>query len=163
MSLFKSAATVGGYTTVSRILGFIRDQLVAFTLGTGGVAEAYFIAQRIPNLFRTLFAEGAFNAAFVPLFAKRVEGDGIESAHSFAHDVFSALLVWMVFFTSLAMIALSLGGFAIGAEGATIAFRPTLALAFSGIIVSVFVGILAGMAPAIQAATVPIVNALRQP
>jgi putative ABC transport system permease protein len=65
--------------------------------------------------------------------------------------------------TSLAMLALSLGGFAIGAEGATIAFRPTLGLATSGTIVSVFVGILAGVAPAIQASTVPIVNALRQP
>ena len=68
-----------------------------------------------------------------------------------------------VFGTLFAMIALSLGGFAIGAEGATIAFRPTLGLAVSSIIVSVFVGFLAGMAPAIQAATVPIVNALRQP
>ena len=65
--------------------------------------------------------------------------------------------------TLLAMIALGLGGFAIGAEGATIAFRPTLGLAASGTIVSVFVGILAGVAPAIQASTVPIVNALRQP
>ena len=106
MSLFKSAATVGGYTMVSRVLGFVRDQLVAFTLGTGGVAEAFFIAQRIPNLFRTLFAEGAFNSAFVPLFAKRVEGEGIAAAHRFAHHVFSALLVWMVVFTSLAMIAM---------------------------------------------------------
>jgi putative ABC transport system permease protein len=61
------------------------------------------------------------------------------------------------------MLALSLGGFAIGAEGATIAFRPTLGLATSGTLVSVFVGILAGVAPAIQASTVPIVNALRQP
>ena len=104
MSLLRSAATVGGYTTLSRILGFIRDQLVAFTLGTGGVAEAFFIAQRIPNLFRTLFAEGAFNSAFVPLFAKRVEGEGLASAHSFAHEVFSALLAWMVVFTSAAMI-----------------------------------------------------------
>lgn len=65
--------------------------------------------------------------------------------------------------TLLAMLALSLGGFAIGAEGATIAFRPTMALATSGTIVSVFVGILAGVAPAIQASTVPIVSALRQP
>ncbi len=65
--------------------------------------------------------------------------------------------------TLLAMIALGLGGFAIGAEGATIAFRPTLGLAVSGTIVSVVVGIVAGIAPAIQAATVPIVNALRMP
>jgi len=68
-----------------------------------------------------------------------------------------------LFGTLLAVIALSLGGFAIGAEGATIAFRPTIGLAVSGIIVSSFVGILAGMVPAIQIATLPIVNALRQP
>ena len=72
-------------------------------------------------------------------------------------------LVGGLFGTSLAMIALSLGGFAIGAEGATIAFRPTLSLAVSGCIVSFVVGVIAGVAPAIQAATVPIVNALRQP
>ncbi len=65
--------------------------------------------------------------------------------------------------TLLAMIALSLGGFAIGAEGATIAFRPTLSLAISGSLISIFVGLIAGIAPALQAATVPIVNALRQP
>jgi putative ABC transport system permease protein len=65
--------------------------------------------------------------------------------------------------TSVAMIALSLGGFAIGAEGATIAFRPTLNLAISSALVSLAVGIIAGLAPAIQASTVPIVNSLRQP
>lgn len=65
--------------------------------------------------------------------------------------------------TLLALVALQLGGFAIGAEGATIAFRPTLSLAITGSLVSVAVGIVAGMAPAIQAATIPIVNALRQP
>jgi putative peptidoglycan lipid II flippase len=52
MSLIRSAATVGGLTMVSRILGFVRDQLIAFTLGTGPVAEAFFVAQRFPNLFR---------------------------------------------------------------------------------------------------------------
>lgn len=67
-----------------------------------------------------------------------------------------------LFGTLLAMIALSIGGFAIGAEGATIAFRPTFTLAISGGIVSMIVGLVAGIAPAIQAATVPIVNALRQ-
>jgi putative ABC transport system permease protein len=68
-----------------------------------------------------------------------------------------------LFGTLLAMIALSLGGFAIGAEGATIAFHPTLRLAVSGGIVSMIVGLVAGIAPAIQATTVPIVDALRQP
>jgi putative peptidoglycan lipid II flippase len=104
MSLIKSALRVGGFTTISRVLGFVRDQMVAYTLGTGWVAEAFFIAQRFPNLFRTLFAEGAFNSAFVPLFAKRVEGEGTAAAHKLATDVFSVMLVWMLLFTSLAMV-----------------------------------------------------------
>jgi putative peptidoglycan lipid II flippase len=104
MSLLRSVAKVGGYTTISRVLGFVRDQLVAFTLGTGMVAEVFFVAQRIPNLFRTLFAEGAFNSAFVPLFAKRVEGEGLPAAQSFAQEVFSALFAWMVIFTATAML-----------------------------------------------------------
>ena len=64
--------------------------------------------------------------------------------------------------TALAMTALAIGGFAIGAEGATIAFRPSIGLAVTGALVSLAVGIAAGLAPAIQAGTVPIVNALRQ-
>lgn len=106
MSLFKSAATVGGFTLVSRVLGFVRDQLVAYAIGTGPVAEAFFVAQRFPNLFRTLFAEGAFNNAFVPLFAKKVEGEGEAKAHSFARDVFSALLAWLLVFCAIAMLAM---------------------------------------------------------
>jgi len=106
MSVIRSAAKVGGFTSISRVLGFIRDQMVAFTLGTGGVAEAFFVAQRFPNLFRTLFAEGAFNSAFVPLFARKVEGEGEAAAHAFAHDIFSALLAWMLLFTVLAMAAM---------------------------------------------------------
>ncbi len=108
MSLLKSAMTVGGYTLISRILGFVRDQLVAFAIGTGPVAEAFFVAQRFPNLFRALFAEGAFNSAFVPLFAKRIEGDGEKSAHSFAIEVFSALLTWLLLFCAVAMLAMPL-------------------------------------------------------
>lgn len=101
MSLVRSIAKVGGYTTISRVLGFVRDQLIAFTLGTGFVADAFFVAQRFPNLFRTLFAEGAFNSAFVPLFAKKIEADGNAAAHKFANDVFSVLLTWILFFTCL--------------------------------------------------------------
>ena len=108
MSLLRSAATVGGLTLVSRILGFIRDQLIAFTLGTGFVAEAFFVAQRFPNLFRALFAEGAFNNAFVPLFAKKVEGEGEAKARDFAIDVFSVLLAWLLVFSATAMIAMPL-------------------------------------------------------
>jgi putative peptidoglycan lipid II flippase len=104
MSLLKSAATVGGFTLVSRVLGFIRDQLIAFTLGTGFVADAFFVAQRFPNLFRALFAEGAFNNAFVPQFARKVEGEGEKSALAFARDTLSVLAAWMVFFCAVAMI-----------------------------------------------------------
>ncbi|WP_373502552.1 murein biosynthesis integral membrane protein MurJ [Aestuariivirga sp.] len=106
MSLLKSAATVGGFTLLSRILGFLRDQLIAFTLGTGPVAEAFFVAQRFPNLFRALFAEGAFNNAFVPLFAKRIEGEGESKARLFAIEVFSVLLAWLLLFSAIAMIAM---------------------------------------------------------
>ena len=104
MSLIKSVAKVGGYTTISRVLGFIRDQLIAFTLGTGIVADAFFVAQRFPNLFRTLFAEGAFNSAFVPLFAKKLEAHGAEEARKFANDVFLVLLTWILFFTGLCIV-----------------------------------------------------------
>ena len=108
MSLFKSAMTVGGFTLISRVLGFLRDQFIAFTLGTGPVAEAFFVAQRFPNLFRALFAEGAFNNAFVPLFAKRIEGEGETKAAQFAVEVFSVLLTWLLLFSAVAMIAMPL-------------------------------------------------------
>jgi putative peptidoglycan lipid II flippase len=104
MSLLQSAAKVGGLTLVSRLLGFVRDQLIAFTVGTGFVAEAFFVAQRLPNLFRALFAEGAFNNAFVPQFARKVEGDGAPLAFAFARDMLSALFTWMIVFCALAMI-----------------------------------------------------------
>ena len=76
MALLKSAATVGSFTLMSRFLGFVRDVMIANALGTGLVAQAFVVAFRFPNLFRNLFAEGAFNSAFVPMFAKRLEGHG---------------------------------------------------------------------------------------
>src|ERR1700756_1770507 len=75
MALLRSAAPVGGYTMASRVLGFIRDILTAAFLGAGPVADAFFVAQRLPNLFRSLFAEGAFSAAFVALFVFVVLGE----------------------------------------------------------------------------------------
>ena len=62
MALVRSLATVGGYTGISRILGFLRDILIAAVVGTGPVADAFFVAFKLPNFFRRLFAEGAFNA-----------------------------------------------------------------------------------------------------
>jgi putative peptidoglycan lipid II flippase len=104
MSLLKSAMQVGGFTLASRLLGFVRDQLIAFTVGTGPVAEAFFVAQRLPNLFRALFAEGAFNNAFVPQFARKVEGEGRDHAFAFGRRMLSVLFVWMIVFCALAMI-----------------------------------------------------------
>ncbi|MFA5957555.1 murein biosynthesis integral membrane protein MurJ [Hyphomicrobium sp.] len=92
MKLYKSFATVGGLTLLSRVFGFMRDILIAATLGSGWVADAFVVAFRFPNLFRRLFGEGAFNSAFVPIFAKKLEGDGPEAARKFAEDAMSGLL-----------------------------------------------------------------------
>ena len=92
MALLRSAATVGGYTMASRVLGFIRDILTAAFLGAGPMADAFFVAQRLPNLFRSLFAEGAFSAAFVPLFAGMIAADGKPAAKRFAEDAMAVLL-----------------------------------------------------------------------
>jgi putative peptidoglycan lipid II flippase len=80
MALLRSAATVGLLTLMSRVLGFVRDMLTAAFLGAGPVTDAFFVAQRLPNLFRSLFAEGAFNVAFVPLFAGAVATEGQAAA-----------------------------------------------------------------------------------
>lgn len=86
MSLLRNFATVGGATLTSRVLGFVRDILMAAALGTGPVADAFVVAFRFPNLFRRLFAEGAFNSAFVPLFARTLEGEGKDNAKAFAQE-----------------------------------------------------------------------------
>src|SRR5215813_11111317 len=102
MALIRSIATVGGYTMASRVLGFIRDVLIAHALGAGFAAEAFFVSQRYPNLFRSLFAEGAFNAAFVPQYARRLEGEGSESARRFAEQVMSVMTAVLLVFTAIA-------------------------------------------------------------
>lgn len=117
MSLLRGVATVGGFTMVSRVLGFVRDMLVAAYLGAGPVADAFFIAFKFPNFFRRLFAEGAFNAAFVPMFAGMVAKDGRVVARDFAEDamaVLIAVLLALVLVIELAMpqfVALVAPGF----------------------------------------------------
>jgi putative peptidoglycan lipid II flippase len=79
--------TVGGYTLLSRLTGFARDIMLAAILGAGPVADAFFVALRLPNHFRAIFAEGAFNAAFVPAYA-HVHGErGEGSAKLFANRI----------------------------------------------------------------------------
>ncbi len=101
MSLFRNFVTVGGATASSRVLGFVRDMFIAAALGTGPVADAFFVAFRFPNLFRRLFAEGAFNSAFVPLFAKALEGDGEAEARRFAEEALSGLLTALLVVTAI--------------------------------------------------------------
>ena len=76
MSLFKSVATFGGLTLVSRLTGFLRDMVLANYLGAGAVSDAFVVAFKLPNLFRSLFAEGAFTSAFVPLFSQKLVSEG---------------------------------------------------------------------------------------
>lgn len=102
MSLFKKFATVGGATLGSRLFGFARETLMAAALGTGPMADIFYAAFRFPNLFRRLFAEGAFNAAFVPLFSKEIEANGVEGAKRFSEEVFGVL------FTALLVITIGM-------------------------------------------------------
>jgi putative peptidoglycan lipid II flippase len=105
MKLYRGFATVGAMTGFSRMLGFVRDVLIAATLGAGPVADAFFVAFRIPNLFRRIFAEGAFSAAFIPLFAKRFhDGGGEAEARAFAERALAGLSLVLVVFTVLGEI-----------------------------------------------------------
>jgi putative peptidoglycan lipid II flippase len=104
LSLVRSFMTVGGNTAASRVLGFAREVLIAAALGAGPVADAFYAAFRFPNLFRRLFAEGAFNSAFIPLFARNLEGGGMAGAKAFAGEVLAALLVILLALTALAEI-----------------------------------------------------------
>jgi putative peptidoglycan lipid II flippase len=106
MALFRNFLTVGGYTGISRILGLVRDVLFAPVLGTGAVADAFFVAFRLPNMFRRIFAEGAFNAAFVPVFARHLEQDGAAMAKAFAEQTLALLLTTLFALTAAAMAAM---------------------------------------------------------
>jgi putative peptidoglycan lipid II flippase len=100
--LLSGFMTVGLWTLLSRILGFVRDILIAAWLGTGPVAEAFLIAFALPNMFRRFFAEGAFNMAFVPMFSKKLEAG--DDPDGFARDAFAGLASVVIVFTILATI-----------------------------------------------------------
>jgi putative peptidoglycan lipid II flippase len=106
MSLVRKFATVGGATLGSRIFGFARETLMAAALGTGPMADVFYAAFRFPNLFRRLFAEGAFNAAFVPLFSKEIEANGIEGAKRFSEEVFGVLFSALMIITIVMELAM---------------------------------------------------------
>ena len=125
--------TVGGYTLLSRLTGFARDIMLAAILGAGPVADAFFVALRLPNHFRAIFAEGAFNAAFVPAYA-HLHGKSEASARLFADRIFTLLF----------------------------AVQPRDTMTFtSATLVLILVAIAAGYIPARRAARVNPVEALR--
>lgn len=111
MSLIRNVGTIGGLTLVSRVFGFARDMMLARILGAGGVADAWQLAFQLPNIFRRLFAEGAFASAFVPLFNRRMAtsdggGGNLTEARRFAEEVMAFLIPVLIVFGSLAMIAM---------------------------------------------------------
>src|SRR6476646_11209755 len=104
MNLARSLGSVGGLTLASRVLGLARDMLFAQFVGANFASDAFAVAWRMPNMFRALFAEGAFSAAFIPMFNKKVadkDGPGLPAGVAFAQDALSVLLPALVVMTLL--------------------------------------------------------------
>jgi putative peptidoglycan lipid II flippase len=104
--MLRKIASVGGWTLASRITGFFRDVVIAATMGTGPVADAFVVALRLPNHFRAIFGEGAFNSAFIPTYARVLETGGGEPARRFADRVFTLMLVVQVVLLAIAFAAM---------------------------------------------------------
>jgi putative peptidoglycan lipid II flippase len=105
MRLLRNLGVVSGFTLLSRLLGFLREILTANYLGAGSVADTFFQALTIPNTFRRVLAEGAFNSAFVPLYAKELEGDEKKQADEFASDALSVLFTFTLAVVLLFQVA----------------------------------------------------------
>jgi putative peptidoglycan lipid II flippase len=161
--LLPAFLSVGSWTMLSRVLGLFRDILMAAFLGTGPVAQAFLIAFTLPNMFRRFFAEGAFNLAFVPMFAKKVEAG--EDAEDFARDALSGLgsvLIVLVVVGWLAMpwlvLAMASGfagdeRFALSVEHGRIAFPYILFISLTALLS----GVLNSLGRFALAAAAPIV------
>ncbi|MCC2097392.1 MAG: murein biosynthesis integral membrane protein MurJ [Hyphomicrobiales bacterium] len=102
--MFKNLASVAGFTLLSRVTGFIRDVMLGAVLGAGALADAFYIAFRLPNHFRAIFGEGAFNAAYVPTYAKVLETEGANPAKRFSAQIFTLLLISQIVLLALALI-----------------------------------------------------------
>lgn len=100
----RRAVTVGGTTLISRVLGFVRDVITAFALGAGLFADAFFVAFRIPNLLRSLFAEGSLTMAFVPTFSRVRAEEGEARAQEMARSVLAWLVSILLVITALAIV-----------------------------------------------------------
>ncbi len=117
MNLIKSTGTFSFFTIISRLLGYVRDILIAVFLGAGPLADVFFVAFRIPNTFRRLFSEGTFNAAFVPSYSSLL--DNKKESQKFANNIFNLLIVWLFFLILIIEILMPLFVFLIapGFEG----------------------------------------------
>jgi len=102
--MIKKILTVGGYTLLSRLTGFMRDIMLAAILGAGPTADAFFVAFRLPNHFRAIFAEGAFNAAFIPAYARVRTQEGKRAADQFGDRIFTLLFASQVVLLALALL-----------------------------------------------------------
>jgi len=100
-TIAQRASVVAGATFLSRILGFVRDVVIAFALGTSPLADAFFVAFRLPNLLRRLFAEGSLTMAFVPVFSRAREREGSEAAFAYARSA----MVWLLIVVGLVVVA----------------------------------------------------------
>ena len=101
MSILKAAAVFGSFTMISRVLGFVRDILMAAVLGAGAITDCFVVAFKLPNFFRRLFAEGAFSASFVPIFSATLEKEGKQEAINFAEEAFACLLMVLLLFIAV--------------------------------------------------------------
>lgn len=106
MRFLRAAATVGGFTMISRVAGFLRDLLMASVVGASAMADAFFVALKLPNLFRRISAEGAFNVAFVPLFSEALEQGGRDRALAMARTIMGVMLAVLSVFTAVMMVAM---------------------------------------------------------
>jgi putative peptidoglycan lipid II flippase len=104
--MFRKILSVGGWTLVSRLTGFIRDVVIAAVMGVGPIADAFVVASRIPNHFRAIFSEGAFNSAFLPTYARVLETQGASPARSFASRISTLMLIVQVVLLVLALFAM---------------------------------------------------------
>jgi len=103
MNIVKSTGTFGFFTIISRLLGYLRDILIAVFLGTGALADVFFVAFRIPNTFRRLFSEGTFNAAFVPSYSSEMD-KGKKQSNKFANNIFNLLFLGLFFLVLIVQI-----------------------------------------------------------
>jgi putative peptidoglycan lipid II flippase len=108
MSFHRAVLTVGSLTIVSRLLGFLRDMLMAIYLGAGPIADAFVVAQRIPNIFRSLFAEGAIDPAFVPIYSRKLQQESEASVRSFVNQIFTIFVLVLVPLSVLSIVFMDL-------------------------------------------------------